>query len=101
MLYAGWSPHVPSSCAMQVRHVSLRLCQRAPDFDDIVAATVGALHGLGYSRASFVGHSFGTFIMARIIKVSCKLHFNTALHACGQQLNNGKPVTAPRSVRGI
>ncbi|KAK9804722.1 hypothetical protein WJX72_001924 [[Myrmecia] bisecta] len=55
---------------LEVRHVSLRLCLRATDVDDIAHAAAAILHRHGYQEACFVAHSFGTFCVSRI----CQLH---------------------------
>ena len=59
------SPYTPL-LIFDLPSVSMRLCKRAPDVDDIANAAVAALHHFPARRAMFAAHSFGTFCVSRI-----------------------------------
>lgn len=59
--------------AMQVPHVSLRLCWQAEDVDDVADAVAAALDAHGYDRAVIIGHSFGTFVASRFVQLHPKV----------------------------
>ena len=54
---------------LELPAVSLRLNQRAPDVDAIADAAVAAAAQRARLPACFVGHSFGTFCVSRIIQL--------------------------------
>lgn len=54
---------------LEVRSVSLRLCMRAVGVDDVVRALAAVLRRHRVPAANFVGHSFGTFVVAHMRKL--------------------------------
>lgn len=54
---------------LDIRSVTMRLCQRAMPFDHVATAAVDIVKSLGHEEACFVGHSYGTFVMSRIYKL--------------------------------
>jgi pimeloyl-ACP methyl ester carboxylesterase len=54
---------------LEVRHVSLRLCMRAMGVDDVVRVLAAVLARHDIASANFVGHSFGTFVVAHMRKL--------------------------------
>eukprot|EP00892_Ulva_mutabilis_P009709 jgi/Ulvmu1/710/UM010_0082.1 len=54
---------------LEVRSVSLRLCMRAVGVDDVVRALAAVLRRHRVPSANFVGHSFGTFVVAHMRKL--------------------------------
>ena len=60
--------NLPSSpiIALEVPHISLRLCWQAAAVDHVADAAITALKARGYSKACFIGHSYGTFVVSRI-----------------------------------
>lgn len=54
---------------LEVRSVSLRLCMRAVGVDDVVRALATVLRRHRVTAANFVGHSFGTFVVAHMRKL--------------------------------
>lgn len=54
---------------LEVRSVSLRLCMRAVGVDDVVRALATVLRRHRVPAANFVGHSFGTFVVAHMRKL--------------------------------
>ena len=54
---------------LEVRHVSLRLCMRAMGVDDVVRIVAAVLKRHGVERCNFVGHSFGTLVIAHMRKI--------------------------------
>jgi pimeloyl-ACP methyl ester carboxylesterase len=55
---------------LQAKHLSQCFHWRAPSADDIARATAALLRTLGYAGAIFMGHSYGTFYVAR----TCQLY---------------------------
>jgi pimeloyl-ACP methyl ester carboxylesterase len=64
---------------LEMPHVALRLCKEAESVDDVAAAAVAAVHKLGYKQACFVGHSYGTFCVSRIVQLFPEAVHSTAL----------------------
>jgi len=54
---------------LEMPHVALRLCKQAESVDDVAKAAVAAVHKLGFKQACFVGHSYGTFCVSRIVQL--------------------------------
>ena len=54
---------------LELPAVSLRLNQRAPDVDAIAHAAVAAAAQHARLPACFVGHSFGTFCVSRVVQL--------------------------------
>ncbi|CAI5475668.1 unnamed protein product [Closterium sp. Yama58-4] len=57
----------------EMPHLAFRLSSASPTIDDIVAGLAEALQTQGLKRATFVGHSYGTFVLAQYVRK----HFNT------------------------
>jgi pimeloyl-ACP methyl ester carboxylesterase len=54
---------------LEVRHVSLRLCMRTLGVDDVARAVAEVLRRHDIASANWVGHSFGTFVIAHMRKI--------------------------------
>jgi pimeloyl-ACP methyl ester carboxylesterase len=52
--------------AIEVRHVSLRLCGQARAIDDVACAVAAMLRRHGVQQSHFAAHSFGTFVLAHL-----------------------------------
>jgi len=72
---------LPSSpmIALEVPHVSLRLCWQAAAVDHVADAAITALKARGYSKACFIGHSYGTFVVSRICQRYAQYIHSTTL----------------------
>ncbi|CAI5968890.1 unnamed protein product [Closterium sp. NIES-64] len=57
----------------EMPHLAFRLSSASPTIDDIVAGLAEALQAQGLKRATFVGHSYGTFVLAQYVRK----HFST------------------------
>ncbi|CAI5501696.1 unnamed protein product, partial [Closterium sp. Naga37s-1] len=57
----------------EMPHLAFRLSSASPNIDDIVAGLADALQTQGLKRATFVGHSYGTFVLAQYVRK----HFST------------------------
>ncbi|GJP32857.1 hypothetical protein CLOM_g17451 [Closterium sp. NIES-68] len=57
----------------EMPHLAFRLSSASPTIDDIVAGLAEALQAQGLKRATFVGHSYGTFVLAQYVRK----HFGT------------------------
>lgn len=64
---------------LEMPHVALRLCKEAESVDDVAAAAVAVVHSLGVRHACFVGHSYGTFCVSRIVQLFPEAVHSTAL----------------------
>ncbi|KAG7668636.1 hypothetical protein Ndes2526B_g03740 [Nannochloris sp. 'desiccata'] len=64
---------------LEMPHVALRLCKEAETVDDVATAAVAAVHKLGFKQACFVGHSYGTFCISRIVQIFPEAVHSTAL----------------------
>jgi pimeloyl-ACP methyl ester carboxylesterase len=64
---------------LEMPHVALRLCREAEAVDDVATAAVAAVHKLGFKQACFVGHSYGTFCISRIVQLYPEAVHSTAL----------------------
>lgn len=53
---------------LEMPHVALRLCREALEVDEVSDSAIEAIKGLGYKKACFIGHSYGTFVTSRIIQ---------------------------------
>ncbi|CAL8466496.1 g6032 [Coccomyxa elongata] len=53
---------------LEARHVSVCLSWRAFSTDAMADAAVEVLQRHGFSQAAFVGHSYGTFVLSRIVQ---------------------------------
>jgi hypothetical protein len=53
--------------ALQVRHVSLRICAQARRIDDIGRGVVAMMRRHDVEAGHFVAHSFGTFVVAHLM----------------------------------
>ena len=58
---------------MEVRGVSVSLTRRAVSADDIVSAAAGILARHGWASAAWVGHSYGTFVLSRLVQTRREL----------------------------
>ena len=54
---------------LEVPHVALRLCKEAESVDDVALAAVNAVKKLGAQQACFIGHSYGSFCVSRIVQL--------------------------------
>jgi hypothetical protein len=54
---------------LEMPHVALRLCKEAAEIDAVAESAVNALKRLGAEKACFVGHSYGTFVISRILQL--------------------------------
>ena len=64
---------------LEMPHVALRLCKEAESVDDVAAASVAVVQQLGVRQACFVGHSYGTFCVSRIVQLFPEAVHSTAL----------------------
>ena len=74
----GILPYVDFVCSLvctghpvvvvEYRHVAMRLCWRIPTCSEVAEHVVAILDKIGVAKASFVSHSYGTFVLSRIIK---------------------------------
>ena len=74
-------------------HVSLRLHSSKVLFDDAARDVYKIIHRGGFSKACVVGHSFGTFVAARL----CKLHPEVGVRSFQlliRVINNLKHITS-------
>ena len=55
---------------LEARHVSVGLAQRARSTDDVAAAAAAALDDVGAASAAMVGHSYGTFVLSRLVQTA-------------------------------
>lgn len=53
---------------VEYRHVAMKLCLTIPTCDEVAAGVVSILDEVGVRDACFVSHSYGTFVLARILK---------------------------------
>ncbi|GIM02000.1 hypothetical protein Vretimale_6706 [Volvox reticuliferus] len=53
--------------AVEVRHLSMRLCTEVPEEDEIVERIAGALQHHGVRQVHVVAHSYGTFMASRLV----------------------------------
>ncbi|GLI62994.1 hypothetical protein VaNZ11_005852 [Volvox africanus] len=53
--------------AVEVRHLSMRLCTEVPEEDEIVERIAGALQRHGVRQVHVVAHSYGTFMASRLV----------------------------------
>lgn len=58
--------HTNPFIIVEVPHVALRLCWEALDVDTVAMAAVTAVKSMGYQKACFIGHSYGSFCVSRI-----------------------------------
>lgn len=58
---------------VEVPHVALRLCWEAQGVDDVARAVIAMLRRHGYRRACLVGHSYGTFVVSRLLALAPEL----------------------------
>ena len=64
---------------VEMGHVGMRLSARdAPDLQRIAHDIVDAIHSIGYDRGAFIGHSYGTFVISKIVQD----HPNSVDHMC-------------------
>ena len=54
---------------LECRHVSLSLCSGAVSPDVVCEAIVEVMQRNKWSRAAFVGHSYGTFVLSRMTQL--------------------------------
>ena len=54
---------------LECRHISLSLCTRAVTPDVVAAALVEVMRRNCWPRAAYVGHSYGTFVLSRIVQM--------------------------------
>ncbi len=55
--------------AVEVRHLSMRVCLDVPEEDEVVAGIAAALARHGVRRAHVVAHSYGTFMASRLVQL--------------------------------
>ncbi|GMH46108.1 hypothetical protein BSKO_14072 [Bryopsis sp. KO-2023] len=53
---------------VEYRHVAMRLCIKIPTCDEVAAGVASILDQVDVQDACFVSHSYGTFVLARILK---------------------------------
>lgn len=53
---------------VEARHVSVGLAPHALSTDDVAAAACAALDAHGWASAACVGHSYGTFVLSRLVQ---------------------------------
>jgi len=63
----GAAPSRPT-VLVEARHVSVGLASRAASTDDVAAAVVSILDARAWPRAACVGHSYGTFVLSRLMQ---------------------------------
>lgn len=54
---------------LECRHVSLNLCSHAVSPDLVVEAIAEVLRRNKWQKAAFVGHSYGTFVLSRMVQL--------------------------------
>ena len=54
---------------LECRHVSLSLCSRAVAPDVVCEAIAEVMRRNHWSRAAFIGHSYGTFVLSRMAQL--------------------------------
>ena len=54
---------------LECRHVSLSLCSQAVSPDVVCEAIVEVMQRNKWTRAAFVGHSYGTFVLSRMAQL--------------------------------
>jgi len=61
----------PSSpfIVLEIPHVALRMCKEAASLEEVAEAAVGAVRSLGVQKACFVGHSYGTFVVSKVVQL--------------------------------
>lgn len=74
----GVLPYLDFICALvctghpvivvEYRHVAMRLCMKIPSCDEVASSVIAILDQIGVGRACFVSHSYGTFVLSRIVK---------------------------------
>ena len=54
---------------VEMGHVGMRLFARdAPDLQRIARDIIDAMNSIGYDRGVFIGHSYGTFVISKIVQ---------------------------------
>eukprot|EP00210_Caulerpa_lentillifera_P006166 g5891.t1 len=66
-----------SLVVIEYRHVAMRLCTEVPSCQEVAATVITAMNTLDISDACFVAHSYGTFILSRIVKA-----YPERVHSC-------------------
>lgn len=72
---------------LEMPHVALRFCREALEVDQVAASAIAAVEGMGCRQACFVGHSYGTFVISRILQLYPEVsnfaiaHYYLVLHA--------------------
>ena len=54
---------------LECRHVSLSMCHRAVSPDVVCEAIAEVLRRNRWSQAAFIGHSYGTFVLSRMVQL--------------------------------
>ena len=54
---------------LECRHVSLSLCSQAVSPDVVCEAIAEVLRRNGWAKAAFIGHSYGTFVLSRMVQL--------------------------------
>eukprot|EP01134_Creolimax_fragrantissima_P003285 CFRG3285T1 len=54
---------------LEMPYVAMRIHSTVPSMNDKAKAIEAMLHADGYTSANFIGHSFGTLVLARICKI--------------------------------
>lgn len=62
---------------VEYRHVAMRLVTSVPSCEEVAAVVIAAMDSLNIADACFVGHSYGTFILSRIVKA-----YPERVHSC-------------------
>lgn len=57
---------------VEYRHVAMRLCWKIPSCSEVADNVMTILDRVGVAKASFVSHSYGTFVLSRILKTNKK-----------------------------
>lgn len=52
----------------EVRHVSMRLCRRIPTTSEVAARIMKQMDWMGWEKAGFIGHSYGSFLASAIVQ---------------------------------
>ncbi|EFJ53114.1 hypothetical protein VOLCADRAFT_115694 [Volvox carteri f. nagariensis] len=55
--------------AVEVRHLSMRVCVNVPEEDEVVACIAGALARHSVKQVHVVAHSYGTFMASRLVQL--------------------------------
>ncbi|KNC81565.1 hypothetical protein SARC_06122 [Sphaeroforma arctica JP610] len=63
---------------MDMPHIALRICEDVPTVDSLVETIKNFLQKDGHDSAVFVGHSYGTVVLARMAKTNKHLMHTTA-----------------------